>query len=82
MTKKKSVNVDVKRLLLSPDTPKKAQKISAKNRMVKALIEKDIEISIAIFCLESVKYESEAKAIQFLQEHAQRHPPYATSLKD
>ena len=63
MTKKKSVNVDVKRLLLSPETPKRAQKISGKNRMVKALIEKDIEISIAIFCLESVKYESEAKAM-------------------
>ena len=31
--------------------------------MVRGLVDKNIEISIALFCLESVKYESEEKAI-------------------
>ena len=50
--------------------------------MVRGLVDRNIEISIALFCLESVKYESEDRALQFLHDHDRRHPPFPTPLKD
>ena len=77
-TKKKQLNVNVKQLL---DRENQGQ-LSKKNKMVRGLVDKNVEISIALFCLENVKYESEDRAMQFLYDHDQRHPPFATPLKD
>ena len=42
--------------------------------MVKEMTSKGCEVSIALFCLENVKYESVASAEKFLLDHPNRHP--------
>ena len=47
--------------------------------MVKEMTgESGVEVSVSIFCLENVKYESVDKALDFLKNHEMRHPNFNT----